>query len=136
MAIKSYKNKSTEDINYGRKTKATLKTLPEYLHKKDREDFWRFVSIILTIAMIVLSVITIFGIILAPVIVRMIAPGFMANPQKLLLAQSLARPYRLRRAGCSPVHRDDSRQHRLRQLRSHDDRDREGGGSHELHGVH
>ncbi len=34
MPIRSFKNKGTEDINYGRKTKAALKTLPEQLHQK------------------------------------------------------------------------------------------------------
>lgn len=34
MAINSFKDKGTEDINYGRKTKKALQLLPEYLHKK------------------------------------------------------------------------------------------------------
>ena len=34
MAIVTFYNKATEDINYGRATKATLKLLPKELHKK------------------------------------------------------------------------------------------------------
>ena len=34
MAIRSFKNKPTEDINYGRSSKAALKLLPKELHSK------------------------------------------------------------------------------------------------------
>lgn len=34
MAIVSFKDKASEDINYGRLSKAALRLLPQYLHKK------------------------------------------------------------------------------------------------------
>jgi proteic killer suppression protein len=34
MAIQNFKNKGTEDINYGRATKEALRTLPQDLHRK------------------------------------------------------------------------------------------------------
>ena len=34
MAIRNFKNKGTEDINYGRETKDALKILPKELHRK------------------------------------------------------------------------------------------------------
>jgi len=34
MAIRNFKNKGTEDINYGRGTKDAFRTLPEDLHRK------------------------------------------------------------------------------------------------------
>ena len=34
MAIQNFKNKGTEDINYGRATKEALRTLPKDLHRK------------------------------------------------------------------------------------------------------
>ena len=34
MAIRSFKNKATEDINYGKVSKDTLKLLPRELHDK------------------------------------------------------------------------------------------------------
>ncbi|MEM9904979.1 MAG: type II toxin-antitoxin system RelE/ParE family toxin [Cyanobacteria bacterium P01_D01_bin.44] len=34
MAIRSFRNKATEDINYGRNSKAALKLLPSELHRK------------------------------------------------------------------------------------------------------
>jgi proteic killer suppression protein len=34
MAIRSFKNKGTEDVNYGRPSKDALKILPKALHRK------------------------------------------------------------------------------------------------------
>ena len=34
MAIKNFKNKGTEDINYGRATKESFRVLPKELHRK------------------------------------------------------------------------------------------------------
>ena len=34
MAIRSFKDKATEDINYGRASKAAMKSLPTELHQK------------------------------------------------------------------------------------------------------
>ena len=34
MAIRNFKNRGTEDINYGRTTKEALRILPKELHKK------------------------------------------------------------------------------------------------------
>lgn len=34
MAIRNFKTKGTEDINYGRVTKEALRTLPKELHRK------------------------------------------------------------------------------------------------------
>ncbi|QTA93559.1 type II toxin-antitoxin system RelE/ParE family toxin [Desulfonema magnum] len=34
MGIKNFRNKGTEDINYGRSSKAALKILPKNLHRK------------------------------------------------------------------------------------------------------
>jgi proteic killer suppression protein len=34
MAIRSFKNKGTQDVNYGRSSKQALKTLPKELHRK------------------------------------------------------------------------------------------------------
>ena len=34
MAIRSFKNKGTEDVNYGKSSKAALKILPKDLHRK------------------------------------------------------------------------------------------------------
>lgn len=36
MAIRSFRDRATEDINYGRKSKAARRTLPSVLHEKAR----------------------------------------------------------------------------------------------------
>ncbi len=36
MAIRNFKNKGTEDINYGRDTKEASRTLPKELHRKSQ----------------------------------------------------------------------------------------------------
>ena len=78
-------------VGEGATNSAVVPILAEYLQKRKRESFWRFVSVVLTLALIVLSAITILGIMFAPVIVRMIAPGFMVDPDKLLLTIHLTR---------------------------------------------
>ncbi len=78
-------------VGEGATNSAVVPVFAEYLHKEKQESFWRFVSVVLTLALIILSVITILGILLAPIIVRMIAPGFMADTSKLLLTIQLTR---------------------------------------------
>lgn len=70
-------------VGEGAANSAVVPVLSEYLHRDKQEQFWRFVSIILVLAMLVLSVITLIGVLLAPFIVRVLAPGFMANAEKL-----------------------------------------------------
>jgi len=78
-------------VGEGATNAAVVPVFSEYLHRKEKEDFWRFVSVILAIALMVLSVITLLGILLAPVIVRALAPGFMADPEKLDLTIRLTK---------------------------------------------
>jgi putative peptidoglycan lipid II flippase len=78
-------------IGEGATNSAVVPVFAEHLQKEKRESFWQFVSIVLVLAFIILSIITILGILLAPVIVRAIAPGFIADPNKLLLTIRLTR---------------------------------------------
>jgi putative peptidoglycan lipid II flippase len=70
-------------VGEGASNAAIVPVLSEYSVKHSREDFWELANIVLNLLMIVLSLITILGIIFSPVIVRMIAPGFAASPEKL-----------------------------------------------------
>ncbi len=80
-------------VGEGATNAAVVPVLSEYHPKKEKnpEEFWHFVSVVLAFALIVLSLITISGILLAPHIVRMIAPGFMAQPAKLELTVQLTK---------------------------------------------
>ncbi len=72
-------------VGEGATNAAVVPVLSEYKEKKSQEDFWNFAGVLLSLALIILSVITILGVLCAPVIVRLIAPGFMADPSKLSL---------------------------------------------------
>ena len=78
-------------VGEGAMNAAVVPVLSEYKEKEDIKTFWEFANTLLVWSMIVLSAITILGIIAAPVIVRVIAPGFMADPEKLALTVNLTR---------------------------------------------
>jgi putative peptidoglycan lipid II flippase len=68
---------------------AFVKTFTDYIEKKSEEEAWKLASMVMNALAIVLSVITILGIILAPYIVGFIAAGF--SPEKAQLATTLTR---------------------------------------------
>lgn len=70
---------------------AVVPVLSEYAAKKDKEELWSLIGVVLSFALIILSLITILGIIFTPWIVRVIAPGFIAEPEKLRLTIQLTR---------------------------------------------
>lgn len=78
-------------VGEGATNAAIVPVLSEYQQKQNRQDFWEFVHVVFVIALIVLSVLTILGILCAPWIVRLIAPGFMMDPQKLQLTVRLTK---------------------------------------------
>ena len=78
-------------VGEGAANSAVVPVFSQYLVHKKRQEFWHFVSVILALAMITLSLLTILGMAFAPVIVRLIAPGFVANPEKLALTIQLTK---------------------------------------------
>lgn len=62
---------------------AFVKTFTDYQFKKSEEEAWRLASLVLNALIIVLSVITIIGILLSPWIVAWIAPKFGAEKAEL-----------------------------------------------------
>jgi len=78
-------------VGEGATNSAVVPVFADYLVKKDRKDFWQFVSVVLVLALIVLTTLTVMGIWLAPYIVRLIAPGFMAHSDKLELTINLTK---------------------------------------------
>ncbi|MDD5042207.1 MAG: murein biosynthesis integral membrane protein MurJ [Candidatus Omnitrophica bacterium] len=70
-------------VGEGASNAAIVPTLSEYSLRAKKEEFWELSNIVLNVLMIILSVITITGIIFSPVIVRVIAPGFIAFPEQL-----------------------------------------------------
>jgi putative peptidoglycan lipid II flippase len=78
-------------VGEGATNAAVVPILAEYNGKENKKAFWEFVNVVFILALMALSIITILGIIFAPVVVRVIAPGFMANPEKLDLAIRLTK---------------------------------------------
>jgi len=62
---------------------AIVPVLSEYSVKRSKEEFWELANILLNLLLVILSAITILGIIFSPLLVRMIAPGFISSPEKL-----------------------------------------------------
>jgi len=78
-------------VGEGAANSAVVPVFSEYLVQKERREFWRFVSVILALALMCLILLTSLGILLSPYIVRLMAPGFMAHPGKLAMTVQLTR---------------------------------------------
>ncbi len=63
----------------------------EYLTTKPKEEAQRLARISGLLLLTILSILTILGIIFSPIIVRVIAPGFIKDPEKLSLTITLTR---------------------------------------------
>lgn len=70
---------------------AFVPVLTEYHTAKSEKEFWRLSNNIFNIMFLILVGISILGIIFSPFIVRVIAPGFITDAQKLNLTISLNR---------------------------------------------
>ncbi len=78
-------------VGEGASNAAIVPVLSEYNLKRSKEEFWELANILLNLLVVILSVITILGIIFSPLIVRLIAPGFIASPDKLQATINLNR---------------------------------------------
>ena len=70
-------------VGEGASNAAIVPVLSEYSLKRSKEEFWELANILLNLLVVILSVITILGIIFSPLIVRLIAPGFIGSANKL-----------------------------------------------------
>ncbi|MBU1044325.1 MAG: murein biosynthesis integral membrane protein MurJ [Candidatus Omnitrophica bacterium] len=78
-------------VGEGAANAAVIPILSEYLGEDKKKEFWHITNIMLNLIIIVLAIITIIGTIMAPVIVRIIAFGFVNDPAKLELTIYLTR---------------------------------------------
>jgi len=78
-------------VGEGAANAAFVPVLTEYCTKRTREEFWDLARNLLHVLVVVLFVVSICGILLAPVIVRLIAPGFIGDAQKLAITVDLTR---------------------------------------------
>ena len=63
----------------------------EYLQRKTRADFLKLVNSLLWALLCVSCALTLLGVVFSPVIIRLVAPGFSADPEKFNLAVVLNR---------------------------------------------
>jgi putative peptidoglycan lipid II flippase len=78
-------------VGEGAANAAFVPVLSECKVKHGEKEFWELANVILNLLIVVVSGITLLGILFAPVIVRLIAPGFIAEPGKLELTIRLTR---------------------------------------------
>ncbi|MBU1061566.1 MAG: murein biosynthesis integral membrane protein MurJ [Candidatus Omnitrophica bacterium] len=78
-------------IGEGATNAAFVPVLSEYSVTKKKEEFWHLANVLLNAGLIVLTGLVLLGILLAPVIVRLIAPGFINDVEKLNLTIYLTR---------------------------------------------
>ena len=75
----------------GAMNSAIVPVLSEYKTLRDEKEFAHAARVLFNISFLFLSIATILGIIFSPVIVRIMAPGFMAEPEKFQLTVALNR---------------------------------------------
>lgn len=78
-------------VGEGAANAAFVPVLTEYSTTRSKDEFWNLSRNLLFVLVIVLFAVSVCGVLLAPVIVRVIAPGFINDPAKLAIAVSLTR---------------------------------------------
>lgn len=78
-------------VGEGATNSAFVPVLTDELTKNGKKDFFRLAQIILNIMFWVLLALTVLGVLLSPIIVRLIAPGFSADPEKFDVTVKLTR---------------------------------------------
>ena len=84
-------NSLRDVVGEGAMNSAIVPVLTEYKAKGNESEFLRVSKILFNISLVSLSVLTILGIIFSPLIVRLMAPGFVREPSTLALTIRLNR---------------------------------------------
>ena len=80
-----------DSVGEGATNAAFVPVFSEYASRHTKEELWELANVVLNLLLVTLMSITILGIIFSPVIVRLIAPGFIASPEKLAATIKLNR---------------------------------------------
>ena len=78
-------------VGEGAVSAAFIPIFSNYLSRENRKDAWEFANSMLTIVTLVMSGVTVIGIVAAPLLVRAIAYGFVDTPGKIELTALLTR---------------------------------------------
>jgi putative peptidoglycan lipid II flippase len=78
-------------VGEGAANAAFVPVFSEYKVKHTEKEFWELANVVLNLLLVILMSITVLGIIFSPLIVRLIAPGFISDPHKLEITIRLNR---------------------------------------------
>lgn len=78
-------------VGEGSTNSVVVPVLSEYISTGSRKEYWELATNLIIIMMFTLVIITVGGVLLAPYIVRVIAPGFVDNFQKLSITIKLTK---------------------------------------------
>lgn len=78
-------------LGEGATNAALVPVFSEYTAKHTKEEFWELANTVLNLLLVILMAVTLLGILFSPLLVRLIAPGFMASPEKLAITIRLNR---------------------------------------------
>lgn len=78
-------------VGEGAANAAFVPVFSEYTVRHTQKEFWELANVVLNLLLVILTGITILGIIFSPLIVRLIAPGFISDPHKLETTIKLTR---------------------------------------------
>ncbi len=78
-------------VGEGATNAAIVPVLTEYKHIKSDEEYWDAARAILNLMITALIVITAIGVLFAPLLIRLIAPGFLQDPKKYQMTVTLTR---------------------------------------------
>ena len=78
-------------VGEGATDAAVVPVLSEYYHKRSKEEYWEAARIILNLKLAFLIILSIAGVIFAPLIISLTAPGFCEDPEKFNTTVMLTR---------------------------------------------
>lgn len=78
-------------LGEGAANAALVPVFSEYTATHRKEEFWELANVVLNLLLVILTAVTLLGILLAPWLVRLIAPGFLSDPEKFSTTVSLTR---------------------------------------------
>ena len=78
-------------VGEGAANAAFVPVFSEYKTKYTDKEFWELANVVLNLLLVIVTAITLLGIIFSPIIVRLIAPGFISDPHKLEITIRLNR---------------------------------------------
>ena len=78
-------------VGEGATDAAIVPILSEYNHTRTKEEYWEVARVILNLMLAVLVVLSVAGVMFAPVLVRVLAPGFLRDPEKFRMTVLITR---------------------------------------------